>query len=48
MCCRFKSLHDSFVWGLIGVYGPNDDRVRGALFEELMTFISIWGISIGA
>ena len=29
VCCKFKSMHDSFVWGLIGVYGPNDDRARG-------------------
>ena len=33
-CCIFKSLHDSFVWGLIGVYGPNDDRVRSALLRN--------------
>ena len=44
MCCIFKSLHDSFVWGLIGVYGPNDDRVRGSLFEEPRTFIRSWDV----
>jgi len=42
VCYKFKSLHDSFVSGFIGVYGPNDERVRGALFEELMIFISIF------
>ena len=26
MCCKFKSLQDNFVWGLIGVDGPNDDN----------------------
>jgi len=44
VCCKFKTLHDSFVWGLAGVYGPNDDRARGAPFEELGTFISSWDI----
>ena len=44
VCCKFKTLHDSFVWGLAGVYGPNDDRASGALFEELGTFISSWEI----
>jgi len=44
MCCKFKSMHDSSIWGLIRVYGPNDDRARGALFEELRTFTSIWDI----
>ena len=40
VCCKFKTLQDTFVLGLAGVYGPNDDRARGALFEELGTFIS--------
>ena len=44
VCCRFKSLHDNFAWGLIRVYGPNDDRARGALFEELRSFIFNWDI----
>jgi len=44
VCCKFKSLHDSFVWGFIRVYGHDNDRLRDALFEELMTFISIWDI----
>ena len=28
VCCMFKSLEGSFEWGLIGVYGPNDDYIR--------------------
>jgi len=42
---KFKSLLDNFVWGLIGVYDPNDDNVKSALFEELVTFMSNWDIS---
>ena len=38
--CEFKSLEDNFEEGLIGVYGPNDDYVRLALFEELSIFMS--------
>jgi len=41
-CCKFKSLEDNFEWGLIGVYGPNDDHLRCALFEELLLFMSYW------
>ena len=26
--CKFKFLEDNFVWGIIGVYGPNDDNLR--------------------
>ena len=40
VCCRFKSMEDNFEWGLIGVYGPNDDNMRRALFEELSFFMS--------
>jgi len=34
MCCNFKSLLDNFVWGLMGVYGLNDDIVRSALWSN--------------
>jgi len=44
ICCKFKSLEDNFEWGLIGVYGPNDDHLRCALFEELLLFMSSWDI----
>jgi len=42
--CKFKSLEDNFVRGLIGVYGPNDDYMRLALFEELSSFMPSWDI----
>ena len=42
VCYMFKSLHDNFVLGLIGLYGSNDDNVRSALFEEPVTFMSNW------
>jgi len=40
ICGKFKSLKDDFVWGLIGVYGPKDDNLRFALFDELKFFMS--------
>jgi len=40
VCSRFKSLESNFEWGLIEVYGPNDDYMRRALFEELSFFMS--------
>ena len=47
LCCKFKSLQENFVWGLIMVYGPNDDNVRFALFEELVT-LYLSATSLGA
>ena len=38
--CTFKSLEDNFEWGLIGVYGANDDYLQRALFKELSLFMS--------
>jgi len=40
VCLKLKSFKRDFVWGLIGVYGPNDDNLRYALFEELKLFMS--------
>ena len=44
VCIKLKSLKYDFVWGLIGVYGPNDDSLRYALFDELKLFLSLWDI----
>jgi len=32
------------VWGLIGVYGPNDDNLRYACFDESKLFMALWNI----
>ena len=45
ICLKLNSLIDDFVWGLIGVYRPNDDSLRYALFDELKLFMSQWDIS---
>jgi len=44
ICCILRSLQDNFVWGLIGIYGPNDDALRVNLWEELELFLSSWDI----
>ena len=37
-----KGVVDDFVWVCSGVYGPNDDGQRGALWEELTKMRSRW------
>ena len=44
VCIKFKSLLDDFVWGLIGVYDPNDVNLRHVFFDELKLFLSLWDI----
>ena len=36
---------DDFVWAYTGVYGPNDDSQRGALWEELARVHSRWNVA---
>ena len=33
--CKFKNVADHFIWAFTGVYGPNSDRDRRFLWEEL-------------
>jgi len=42
VCYKFESLEHNFEWGLIGIYGPNDDHFQCALFE-LLLFMSFLG-----
>ena len=37
-----KGVVDDFVWACSGVFGPNDDSQRGALWEELTRMHSRW------
>ena len=37
-----KGVVDDFVWACSGVYGPNDDNQRGAIWEELSRMHSRW------
>jgi len=42
--CRFKNVVDQFEWAFIGVYGPNYDRDRMLLWEELFGLCSWWNV----
>ena len=37
-----RGVVDDFVWACIGVYGPNDNRQRSTLWEELSQVRAKW------
>ena len=40
--CRFKNVSDQFEWAFTGIYGPNLNRKRQFMWEELAGLISWW------
>ncbi|KAL4638233.1 hypothetical protein ACB092_03G133300 [Castanea dentata] len=44
--CKFKNVVDHFVWAFTGVYGPNCDRDRCFLWEELSGVCSWWDVPL--
>ena len=42
--CKFKNVEDHFVWAFTSVYGPNSDRDRQLLWEELASIHSWWNV----
>ena len=42
--CRFKNVVDQFEWAFTGVYGPNSDKDRRLLWEELSGLCSWWNV----
>ena len=40
--CKFKNVIDQFEWVFTGVYGPNSDRERRNMWEDLFGLISWW------
>jgi hypothetical protein len=42
LSCKFRNVLDQFEWSFSGVYGPNLDRERGLLWEELAGLLSWW------
>ena len=42
LSCKFRNISDQFEWIFTGVYGPNADRDRRALWEEMTGLISWW------
>ncbi|XP_050277756.1 uncharacterized protein LOC126719218 [Quercus robur] len=42
--CRFKNIGDQFAWAFIGLYGPNSNKRRRKMWEELIGLISWWDV----
>jgi exonuclease III len=42
--CKFKNTADRKVWMFTGVYGPNADRERSNMWDELAGVQSWWGV----
>jgi hypothetical protein len=42
--CRFRGVIDQFEWVFSGVYGPQIDRERSLMWDELASLASWWGI----
>ena len=45
MSYKFRNISNQFEWIFTGVYGPNTDRDRIVLWEELAGLISWWDAS---
>ncbi|KAG6717072.1 hypothetical protein I3842_04G079200 [Carya illinoinensis] len=44
VACSFRSVSDGFKWAFAGVYGPNIDRDRRLLWDELVGLHSWWDL----
>ena len=42
--CKFKNVADQFVWAFTGVYGPNLNKKRRLMWEELTRLITWWDV----
>ena len=42
--CKFKNVEDQNVWMFIGVYGPNIDRDRSLMWDELVGVCCWWDV----
>ena len=42
--CKFKNVGDQFEWAFTGVYGPNLNKRRRLMWEELTRLISWWDL----
>ena len=42
--CKFKNVADQFVWAFTGVYGPNLNKKRRLMWEELIGLITWWDV----
>ena len=41
---RWQGLGDGFIWACSGVYGPNDNNLRGQMWDELVGIQQLWEV----
>jgi hypothetical protein len=41
--CKFRCVEDQYEWAFSGVYGPQSDRDKRLMWEELSGLVSWWG-----
>ena len=41
---RWQGLGDGFIWACSGVYGQNDNNLRGQLWDELIEIQQLWEV----
>ncbi|XP_059445313.1 uncharacterized protein LOC132177112 [Corylus avellana] len=44
LACTFQNVEDSWVWAFGGVYGPNEEVERRALWDELAGLMRVWEV----
>ncbi|XP_059451141.1 uncharacterized protein LOC132181936 [Corylus avellana] len=44
LACSFQNVEDRWVWAFGGVYGPNEEVERRALWDELAGLMRIWEV----
>ena len=40
----WRGLGDGFIWACSGVYGPNDNNLRGQMWDELIGIQQLWEV----
>ena len=41
---RWQGVGDGFIWACSGVYGPNDNNLRGQMWDELIGIQQLWDV----
>ena len=41
---RWQGLGDGFIWVCSGVYGPNDNNLKGQLWDKLIGIQQLWEV----
>ena len=44
MSVQWKRVEDGFIWECSGVYGPNDNNMRGFMWDELVGIQQYWNV----